>query len=256
MVEQLVEGIPTVLVEPRASNGRPVVLWMSHLGGSTEQARPMLDRFAAGGHPAVSFDAVGHGGRGAGDPWEFASEVLSAFRTRMWPLLGQTTLEATRVLDWAQHQTGRRGSVLAGGVSMGGDVAIALAGIDSRVRRVATVGSTPNWRRPGMRDLQDPSMVVDQGEADAYAQWYADRLDPSRNLERYRGRPAIAFELGDSDRHIPVENARTFAREAQEGEPVPRDRIRIQTYSGLDHIGVTSSDSVLAVAADWLIGTA
>jgi uncharacterized protein len=139
---------------------------------------------------------------------------------------------------------------LAGGIFMGGDAAVALAGIDSRVRRVATVGSTPNWERPGVRDLRDASVVVDQDEADAYARWYADRLDPSRHLGRYRGRPAIAFELGKADHHIPPENARAFAREVHQADPAPGDRIRIQTYPGLDHLGVTTSDTALTAAAD------
>lgn len=252
-LEQLVDGIPMVLVTPEAKNSGEVVLWMSHLGGSAEQTRPMLERFAAAGHPAVSFDAVGHGRRGGGDPWAFASEVLAAFRRRMWPVLGQTTLEALRVLDWAQERTGRRGSVLAGGISMGGDIAVALAGIDPRVRRVATVGSTPNWERPGMRDLGDASVVLDQGEADAYARWYAERLDPSRHLGRYRGRPAIDFELGEADHHIPVENARAFASALQQEDPARGDLIRIQTYPGLDHLGVTTSDPALTAAVEWLI---
>ncbi|MGH3631575.1 MAG: hypothetical protein ACRDRL_29575, partial [Sciscionella sp.] len=149
-VEQDIDGIPAVLVAPDGDAERDVVMWMSHLGGSAAQTRPMLERFAAAGHPAVSFDAVGHGARGSGDPWAFASEVLAAFRLRMWPILGQTTLEAMRVLSWAQERTDRLGDALAGGVSMGGDVAVALAGIDRRVRRVATIGSTPNWSRPGM----------------------------------------------------------------------------------------------------------
>jgi len=179
-VEQILDGIPMVLVRADHEISGDVVLWMSHLGGSAEQTIPMLERFAAAGHPAVSFDAVGHGSRGTGDPWAFATEVLAAFRRRMWPILGQTTLEAMRVLTWAQEQTGRPGHALAGGVSMGGDVAIALAGIDDRVRRVATVGSTPNWSRPDMRELQDASALIDQGNADPYSQWFAEHLDPSR----------------------------------------------------------------------------
>jgi hypothetical protein len=70
-----------------------------------------------------------------------------------------------------------------------------------------------------MGDLRAASVVVDQGQADGYARWYADRLDPSRHLERYRGRRAIAFELGEADHHIPLENARAFAREAQQADP-------------------------------------
>lgn len=252
-VDQDVDGIPVVLVRPEADGGRGVVLWMSHLGGSAERTLPMLERFAAAGHPAVSFDAPLHGRRGSGDPWAFAAGVLAAFRRRMWPILGQTTLEAMRVLTWAQELTGRPGGALAGGVSMGGDVAVALAGIDARVRRVATIGSTPNWSRPGMRELDDPSRIVDQGTPDPYAQWFADHLDPGRHLERYLGRPAIAFELGADDHHVPAENARTFVAELRHTEPGASARLRVQIHPGLDHLGVTRSEEARTAAMEWLL---
>jgi len=73
---------------------------------------------------------------------------------------------------------------------MGGDVAVALAGIDGRIRRVATIGSTPNWSRPDMRQLDDVSELIEQWDADPYAQWFADQLYPSRHLQavpRWRG---------------------------------------------------------------------
>ena len=251
-IEQVADGIPMLLVMPDGDLIGDVVLWLSHLGGSAKQAAPMLEGFAAAGHPAVSFDPVGHGARGAGDPWEFASGVLAAFRSRMWPILGQTTLEAMRVLTWAQELAGCAGSALVGGVSMGGDVAIALAGIDDRIRRVAAVGSTPNWSRPDMRELADASAVIDQGEADRYSQWFADHLDPSRHPERYRDGAAITFELGETDHHIPSQNARAFLSQVQQLDPTAGARIRVQTYPGLDHLAVTTNEAALAAAAAWL----
>lgn len=135
---------------------------------------------------------------------------------------------------------------------MGGDVAIALAGIDDRVRRVATVGSTPNWSRPDMRQLQDPAQVIDQGEADRYAQWFADQLDPSRHLDHYTRDVAIAFELGQQDYHIPIGNAEQFRDRLTELAPGAANRIRIQTHPGLDHLGVSTSDAALTAAFAWL----
>lgn len=262
--ERVVDGIPVLLVEPHGAASQdvpdedgPLVLWMSHLGGSAEQTLPMLERFAAAGHPAISFDTVMHGGRGSGDPWEFAASVLASFRRRMWPILGQTTLEAMRVITWAQEQTGRRGGVLVGGVSMGGDVAVALAGVDDRVDRVAAVGSTPDWSRPDMRALGDADIIVDQGEADRYAQWFADQLDPMRHLGRYDRRVAITFEQGADDHHVPAENARTFMRALDKADRTDQHagaEVRVQLYPGLDHLGVTAGEAPLAAAAiDWLL---
>ena len=239
-----------ILVEPTEVRGAPV-LWMSYLGGYGARNLPMLERFAAAGHPAASFDAPGHGARGSGDRWEFADSVLAAFRRRMWPLLGRTTLEALRVLDWLDGETGAGEGFLVGGFSMGGDVAVALAGIDERVRRVAAVGSTADWTRPGMRELHDASRLVDQGEADAYARWFVDQLDPMRHLDRYRREVAIDFELGADDRHIPEANARAFAA-ALSGLDSPAAEVTVHIHPGLDH-GVVSDPAAQEAAADFLL---
>ena len=254
-MEQLKEdldGIPVTLLLPAKCRGE-VVLWLTHLGGNTERTLPMLERFADAGHPAVTFDPILHGARSrTDDPWAFASHVLASFRRRMWPIMGQSTLEAMRVLTWAQERTGQHGGVLAGGVSMGGDIAVALSGIDDRVRRVAAVGSTPNWCRPDMRELHDPSIVVDQGDADRYAQWFADQLDPTLHLDRYTHGAAITFELGQQDRHVPAHNAVHFRDQLNKLAPAATDRVRVQIHAGLDHLGVTTSEEALTAAAAWL----
>jgi dienelactone hydrolase len=50
------------------------------------------------------------------------------------------------VLDWIiANRDVLISKMVAGGFSMGGDISIALAGIDHRVGRVAAIGSTPDW---------------------------------------------------------------------------------------------------------------
>ncbi|MGZ4269818.1 MAG: alpha/beta hydrolase family protein [Solirubrobacteraceae bacterium] len=239
---ETVEGIPVVVIVPDEPRG-PLALWMSHLGGSKERAGAMLELLAARGMPAVSFDAPGHGERAEGDSWAFAARTLAAFRARMWPLLGETTLEALKVLDWAIAETGAT-SVIAGGDSMGGDVAVALAGIDPRVGRVAAIGSTPDWARPGMTVLDDPATVLEQGKPSSYGAWLRAELDPMLHVERYDRDVAIAFECGDEDSHVPPENAEAFA--ARVG-----DRVRVRRHPGLDHLGTVRSTAAHEGCADF-----
>jgi uncharacterized protein len=68
---------------------------------------------------------------------------------------------------------------------MGGDIAVALAGIDRRISRVAALVATPDWTRPRMRSLDEHSVVIDQGQADRYAQWFFDTFDPMTHLAAY-----------------------------------------------------------------------
>ncbi len=251
----VIDDVSVVLLMPQeVPAGRELVLWLSHLGGSVEKERPTMTRIVEAGYPVVGFDLPGHGQRATtADPHAFAAEVLASYRLRMWPLLGRSTLESMKVLSWAQQQLNSpTRPVAAGGVSMGGDVAVALAGIDDRVRRVAVVGSTPNWERPGMRNIGDPDQLLDQGQADRYARWFADHLDPASHLERYRRQLSIVFELGGADHHIPAANAMDFRRALVDLEPEAEDRIRISVRDGLDHFGVTTNEDALQAAIDEL----
>ena len=130
----------------------------------------MLERFAAAGHPAVSFDAPGHGARGSGDRREFARHVLAAFRRRMWPLLGRTTLEALRVLDWLGGEVGRERRLPRRRL------------LDGRRRRRRARRDRPAGP-PGRRDRLDPGLVA-PGDARAPGPRAPRRSGRGRRLRR------------------------------------------------------------------------
>ena len=242
-----IAGIPALLVEPDSPPTR-LVLWQTHLGGSMEGTLAQLRSLAERGCRAVSFDPPDHGDRSAdGDPRAFAMAMLEQFRLRMWPILGQTTLEALRVIDATLD--GAVTSVAAGGISMGGDVAIAVAGIDPRVDRVAAVGSTPDWTRPGMTRLDDAGMLLAQGRADSYGQWLRDELDPMMHRDRYRRGPPMRLHYGTEDHHVPQANGQAFAEALAAG-----GQIEIVEHPGLDHFGVCVDEAALQDCLGFLAG--
>lgn len=157
---------------------RGLVVWLPFLGGAKEMFEPVLERAAARGFVGIGIDPRRHGERADPPEGGLREEAMADFRAVMWPILGGTTRDAVRVLDWAQDRYGRAGPVLAGGVSMGGDIAVALAGVDSRVRRVAAIAATPDWTRPGMTLPGRPETVIDQGEPSQTGQQWYDQLDP------------------------------------------------------------------------------
>lgn len=124
---------------------------------------------------------------------------------------------------------------------MGGDIAVAIAGIEPRIVCVAALNSTPDWLRAGTE--------MAPGEPDAYAQFFYDRLNPMTHLESYRRRPAISFECGAEDRHVPPEGALRFQEELRETYSETPDRLRVTLHPGVKH---ASTELMRTNSLDWL----
>ena len=254
-------GVETALVDDihvlvarsdgAGSSGR-LALWMHFLGGTKEMMTPFLVRLAEAGVTAVSFDAWQHGERTEELSDQLMTRAFSQFRRNVWPILGHTTLDAVRVLDWAMDRFSPE-QVVGGGVSMGGDIAVALAGIDDRISRVAAMIATPDWTRPGMRMLADPETVIDQGEPTPYGQWMLDHLNPMTHLEFFARAPAIAFDLGENDLHIHADNAIAFKAALALEHPAAADQVQIRIHPGLDHLGAGRDPGVEDACLDWLL---
>jgi dienelactone hydrolase len=159
-------------------------------------------------------------------------------------------LECLRVLDWVDERFDVPGPRLAGGLSMGGDVAVALAGIDTRISRVAALLATPDWTRPGMRSLDEHP--VEQGRADRYAQWFFDAFDPMTHLRAYERDLAISFQCGGADEHVPADGAERFRDALAQRNPRATDRVHVGLYEGLSHLEGAQDERLYTAALDWL----
>jgi uncharacterized protein len=245
---------PVVWVEPSPRRPEPpLALWLHHLSGTKEGTIPFLQELAGVGFVAVSFDAWQHGQRGTESGEQILERVFGDFRRHMWPILGQTTLDSLRVVDWAMAELKAGPEVVAGGVSMGGDVAVALAGTDERVMRVASIVATPDWTRPGMHYLNDPPRLLPQGEADAYARWFYDHLDPITHLDAYARGPAIAFECGADDTHVPASGAQRFQAALSEAYPHVAERVRVSMHPGVGHLDGARSAALKQNCMAWFV---
>jgi dienelactone hydrolase len=252
LVHADVDGIPVAWIPPDNQVGDVrIALWLPWFSGTKEAVVPFLEELAGRGFAAVSFDPWQHGERGTETAEQLSSRVFGDFRRHMWPILGQTTLDALRVADWATAQFGAR-DVAAGGVSMGGDIAVALAGVDRRISRVAAIVATPDWSRPGMRDIRDPSRILPQGEPDAYARWFYDQLDPLSHLDSYAHAPAIAFECGADDTHVPPDGALRFRDALAKAHPHAAERIRVTLHPGTGHIDAAQKPELFQNCLAWL----
>ena len=258
--EAIVGGIPVRWVvapgPPPGGGTRRVALFLPFLGGDTGRVMPILERLAGAGFLAVSFDPWQHGARATESPEHLRDRMLANFRRDMWPVIGQTTLEAMGVLDWVTaHHDVAPDAMVAGGLSMGGDISVALAGADHRITRVAALGSTPDWTRPGMRDLGDSGELIDQGTPGAYGRWLYEQLDPVTHLGHYTHGPAILFEGGQADQHVPMEAAYRFATALADRSPAAGKHISVRVTENLGHREAVSNPDAVDRSLAWLAGS-
>jgi hypothetical protein len=250
----IVDGIPLRWIRPAPGPAAPrIALWIPFLAGSKDAVAPMLEQLAGAGFFAVSFDPWQHGERATEPPEALRDRVLGAFRREMWPILGQSTLDAMWVLDWVgAHHDVAADDVVAGGFSMGGDISIALAGIDLRVGRVAVLGSTPDWARPGMHELSGSGALIDQGTATAYGQWLYGELNPVTHIGHFAHGPAIRFESGQDDDHVPVVAAFRFVEALAREHPTAAESVTIHVTPGLGHVESVRNPEAVERCLEWL----
>jgi len=237
-----IDHVPAIWIEPdpRSSRGK-LAVWLPWFTGAKESTEPQLRQLAAKGFTALSYDPWQHGERARESSEELETRVFGNFRRYMWPIFGQTALDALRVIDWAMANFAVGREVYAGGISMGGDIAVAIAGIDPPIVCVAAINSTPDWLRAGTE--------IAPGEPDAYAQFFYDRFNPLTHLEAYQRHTAISFECGAEDRHVPPEGVLRFQEELRETYCETPDRLRVTLHPGVKH---ASTELMRTNSLDWL----
>lgn len=194
--------IPVLVVAPPETKGRTLIVWLTGFSGSKESVEAHLKEFAKHGFVALSFDPYQHGERRIEPNEELSKRVRGNIRKFFWPILAKTAEETPKVIDWAIQNLKVRKEVGMGGISMGGDIAVAAASVDKRIKAVSACVATPDWMRPG--SFEPP------GEPDAAAQADYDRRNPLTHLKAYRHRPAIAFQSGADDRQVPPDGGLRF----------------------------------------------
>jgi len=228
-----VEQIPVIWELPeRLTPTTKLVIWLPAGLATMETARPVMLRLAAVGYLAVSFDSWERGSRSTEALESLMPRVWANFPQVAWPLYGNGALELMRVADWAARAFGVTPPFAVGGVSAGGDIAVAAAGLDPRMACVAAVVATPDWRRPGMHV---DGQLVGSGEPDAYAAWLYERINPITNPGSYAHRPAMLFECGAQDDHVPADGAQRFQQALAPVYALDEARIRVTLHSGVGH---------------------
>ena len=231
-----VDHIPVTWFEPQTRRlRRHLIIYLPPFSGTKELMIPYLRDLAAAGFVALSLDPWQHGERGTESRTEIRERVFGNFRRSMWPILGQTTLDLLRVIDWAVATLHVEPHISIGGLSMGGDIAVAAAGLDHRIKRVTATVATPDWLRPGMQDPFNPGTLVPPGEPDAYAQYFYDHLNPLTHLAAFAHGPTMYFICGEQDTHVPPDGALRFQTALRESHLVAGDHVQVRLIPGLGH---------------------
>jgi uncharacterized protein len=247
-----IDHIPALYLTPDSRYSSPrLIITLPGLSGTKESmVKPVLQDIAAAGCIGLGFDPWQHGERGIENQQQISQRVFGSFRRHFWPILGNTVLDTLRVIDWAIDTLHIVPPVYMVGTSMGGDIAVAAAGLDHRIARVATVVSTADWLRPGMKGKDGP---IPQGNADAYARFFYDRFNPLTHLESYAHGPAISFICGEADNHVPADGALRFQKALGEKYPAHADKVKVKLIPGKGHIDFMDPGLWWLESLEWLI---
>ena len=196
------DNIPLIYLQPENNDRGKLVIWLTGFSGSKESCRAHLKALATLGYTALSFDPWQHGERMLANVDELRARVRGNIRRYFWPILAETAREVPRIIDWGLAQFSVDEQVGIGGISMGGDISVAAAGIDRRIALAMPWIATPDWLRPGTTEPV--------GEADADAQACYDEFNPLTHLDRYTHCPHISFQNGAEDEQVPPDGSLRF----------------------------------------------
>jgi dienelactone hydrolase len=220
--------IPALVVSPPDTKGRSLILWYPGFSGTKEGTEGQLRQLAARGYVAMSPEVYQHGERRIEPQAQLPLRVRSNIRRYFWPILAKTAEETTPAIDWAIKELGVRPEVGIGGTSMGGDLSVAAAGVDKRIKVVSAIVATPDWMRPG--SWEPP------GEPDTAAQAWYDKRNPLTHLDAYRHRPWIAFQSGAVDIQVPPDGGERFIAVLKKGiYKGYEDHLEVNLIPGMGH---------------------
>lgn len=194
--------IPILRISPKETKKRHLIIWITGFSGSRDSVERELRALANHGYVAMSFDPYQHGDRRIEPQAELPLRVRGNIRKYFWPILARSAEEVPQLIDWAIKELGVRKEVGIGGVSMGGDISVAAASVDKRIKVVSACVATPDWMRPG--SFEPPGIPDDAAQVDY------DRRNPLTHLSLYRHHPAIAFQSGADDRQVPADGGQRF----------------------------------------------
>lgn len=248
-----VDHIPVIWFEPQTHRPtRHLIIYLPPFSSTREAMLPYLQDLAAAGFVALSLDPWQHGARGNESRTEIVTRVFGNFRRYMWPILGQTTLDMLKVIDWAVATLDVEPHISLAGLSMGGDIAVATAGLDHRVERVAAIIATPDWLRPGMQDIATPGKILPPGEPDAYARYFYEHLNPLTHLASFAHGPTLRFICGEQDTHVPPDGALRFQAALREAYPAAGDHVQVDLIPGLGHMDFGNPQPWWSDCLAWL----
>jgi hypothetical protein len=244
-----VDHIPVLWVRPfKWQQTTKLAIWLPWGTGTKEDTLPYLEQLASAGFLAISFDPWQHGERGSGGTTEqMFAMAMGDFPNTIWPILGLSSLDVIKVIDWASAEYAIWPPICIGGISLGGDIAVAAAGIDSRIGVVGSINATPDWLRPGMHAQ---GQLVKSRTAGAYAQFFYEHINPLTNLSGYAECPAIEFECGAEDDHVPPDGALRFQIALEETYKERPDRLRVNLHPNVGH---QATPAMWQSSLDWFL---
>ena len=231
--ELLIEGIPTLLIEPKDGH-RPMGTVIIYHGWSSCKAYQRIRAYvlAGFGYRVLVPDSIYHGER---DPLDnYSIENAGKY---IWKVILQTIEEAPALINYTFNELREKENMLAVlGNSMGGFAASAIFAHNPEIRSGVICSSSCHWGRSNELFLKNAeyyqldNFVLDKDKI--------EKLDPINNLELFDNRPLLMLN-GEADTVVSIEGQESFYEKAKLYYADP-SHLKFIKYPNLDHFVTTN----------------
>lgn len=241
----MIANLPCSWVKPKHTDKKKLVIFLPGFSGYKSSDGEFLCILAEHGFHALSFDPYQHGDRKIETQEQLFARIHTNIRMHFWKILGKTVEDIPRIIDEATKTFNlNKEEVGLGGVSMGGDISIAAAGVDKRIKVISANIATPDWLRPGT------NQVNETGYPDAESTALFAKYNPMNNLQNYKHCPSLQINCGEDDEMVPAMSSQVFESALYKTYEHCSDNLNINVNSGVGH---QFNDEMKTTCLNWFI---
>ncbi len=228
-----IEGIPTILIRPKDTEGKlPTILFYHGWSSTKEYQRLRAFTLAILGYQVLIPDAIYHGDRNPLDYYD-----LKSAKAYFWRTIISNLRESEKIIDYAvENLEADKNRIGLIGNSMGGITAAGIFVANEDIKTAVILNGSCDWDLSNR--LFKERFQIEMTEELYEMEKYIEDYNPTNNLKKLQNRPLLLLH-GDMDRVVRADAQEAFMKKAK---LVYEDATHIKyiSYPNLNHFVTTN----------------